>query len=719
MKLVFASCMDAEREAVQPVWDRIRTDEKPDSLALLGDQIYMDWGDLGPPNLARKLRNGSLSLEGFATQMHARYAAQWRVDSFRRLVCSIPERQQPGRLIVCWDDHDFAWNNSLGTGADHPNRVPDTVRHLSRRLFAQFVHHLRTGTDDANNYPAQPGDVLAPWPEAEGGVGEHGHLPGASLPYRLMDNRWNRSARQDNDEDSMLEDKERDALMADAARSEGLLVVLGGTPLAHDHLFSEQSWHSTTESDYPEYRQLLETARRPVLYLGGDVHHNVWSGRLLHPDTVQPSQVLQVLSSGAALGTLAFGIQPDPSYGVLELSGTPREGEARIGLWERQDTPQGLQWVPSVRTPPMPYRADGWLADLQGAAAALDDGPPDTQPLAALVCRPRTSASRDKSVVAADRLPGLNTMYRRDGWPEQDLLPEPLVITSPDGQRAQAHAAGDLHTANDRTAEVNGLIGSAFARARTRGAASVVLYLHGVDKPLGAALSQTYALRRQDPGVEPIAFCWPSGERRGLLDAGGTVAMARTGAQTAAWALGQCLETLAEHALAHSGHLTTVVLVRSAGALLLHKVLNNPEFTPDTRFAGIARLVFSAPLLDHQRLLAHDGSHRGAGRWHLPQYVVSNRNDRTLRWGRWLYGVGKTDLAGLEPPTETPPAHVHWLDHTDCPGTGSLHDHLFVQLGDHARAVRRALLCAPQVDLAGLAAAGHLVAQRPGVWGIA
>ena len=46
MKLAFTSCMDAVRVPDQPIWDQIRA-EQPDVLLLLGDQIYMDWGDLG------------------------------------------------------------------------------------------------------------------------------------------------------------------------------------------------------------------------------------------------------------------------------------------------------------------------------------------------------------------------------------------------------------------------------------------------------------------------------------------------------------------------------------------------------------------------------------------------------------------------------------------------------------------------------------------------
>ena len=76
-KIVFTSCMDAERVPTQPVWDRIKDEERPDVLMLLGDQIYMDWGDLGGSEwrklIQRKLEKGLLA---FATEMHRRYALQ-------------------------------------------------------------------------------------------------------------------------------------------------------------------------------------------------------------------------------------------------------------------------------------------------------------------------------------------------------------------------------------------------------------------------------------------------------------------------------------------------------------------------------------------------------------------------------------------------------------------------------------------------------------------
>lgn len=710
MKLVFASCMDASRDATQAIWDHIREHERPDALALLGDQIYMDWGDLGPPNLPRQLAVGTLTLAQFARNMHRRYAAQWAVPSFRRLVCGLPLRDQPGRLIVCWDDHDFAWNNSLGAGQPaHPNAVPAEVKSVSRRLFDQFVRQLRTGAEDAP-YPGLPADVMSPW--IGPGVGEAGPLAGSTHRYRLLDNRWNRSERRANGTGHLLEDEVRAALLAEVARPDGLLVLLGGTPMAHDHLFSEQSWHASDEGDYLEYPALLSAARRPVLYLAGDVHHNAWGGRLLLPGSAQPSQVVQVLSSGAALDQLIPGVPVEPSYGVVELPDAPEAGQARIGLWERRED----GWQPSLSVPLLPYDQHGWVGDLQGEAATIDDGPPDTSALSALVCRPRTAhCGNTQSLPVAD-LKDLNPVYRAEGWPPDGAWPEPLLLHPPAGPTRLAQAMCRLDQGDLRPQEMADLMAACYARAQDRGAQSVVFYIHGFGKHMGAALAQAYALRRQDEAVEPIAFCWQAGERHGLFDALGAVGMAKRGAEASAWALRRSLEGLAHVARDHPEQ-TTVVLARSAGALLLHHALHSNEFDPNERFRGIARVVLSAPLLDHRRLLKASGLNQALGRWQLPQFIVSNRNDRTLRRARWLFDEhDQRQIAGLWPPAQALPPRVAWLDHSDCPGTGALHDHLFVQLGEHARTVRHALLCAPHVDLPALASAGHLSPSTPGTW---
>lgn len=42
MKIAFASCFDALKDAEQDVWFRV-LDQKPEVLLLLGDSIYMDY----------------------------------------------------------------------------------------------------------------------------------------------------------------------------------------------------------------------------------------------------------------------------------------------------------------------------------------------------------------------------------------------------------------------------------------------------------------------------------------------------------------------------------------------------------------------------------------------------------------------------------------------------------------------------------------------------
>lgn len=110
MKIAFASCFDALKDAEQDVWFRV-LDQKPEVLLLLGDSIYMDYF----PKLGQ---SRELDLQKFANEMYRRYAAQWDVASFRELVKSVDA------IGVTWDDHDFAWNGSCGAGQEKKTGVP-------------------------------------------------------------------------------------------------------------------------------------------------------------------------------------------------------------------------------------------------------------------------------------------------------------------------------------------------------------------------------------------------------------------------------------------------------------------------------------------------------------------------------------------------------------------------------------------------------------------
>ena len=182
MKVVLTSCMNAERVPVQPIWDRIRA-ASPDALFLLGDQIYMDWGlPIGAPNWKRHIdQQPNMGLDAFARDMHARYAAQAAVESFRSMAIEFKRRGVP--ILMTWDDHDFAWNNANG---DHRSAtgVKTTVAEVSRALFRQFVEQM-TRTPAAD-YPPIPNeremsrltDDLR-FPEQSGSIG--------SLDYLVLD----------------------------------------------------------------------------------------------------------------------------------------------------------------------------------------------------------------------------------------------------------------------------------------------------------------------------------------------------------------------------------------------------------------------------------------------------------------------------------------------------------------------------------------------------
>src|SRR5690606_8515495 len=148
-------------------------------------------------------------------------------------------------------------------------------------------------------YPAElPAGWDAPLGPGEGDLFWSGPLGGASgPPCLLLDARWHRTARAEGA--SLLGAAQAQALQAQVAQAgAGLLVVAAGTPMAHHYLLSQQAWHAEGLPSYAEYDASLRAAARPVLFLGGDVHCNAWSGRLPCTDGAG-SRVVQVLSSGA------------------------------------------------------------------------------------------------------------------------------------------------------------------------------------------------------------------------------------------------------------------------------------------------------------------------------------------------------------------------------------------------------------------------------------
>ncbi|KQO24601.1 hypothetical protein [Acidovorax sp. Leaf78] len=694
MKIVFTSCMDAERVADQPIWKRIAEHEQPDVLMLLGDQIYMDWGLGAGATDWRSLiaAKPAAGLTAYAADMHRRYALQWDVASFRELVCGFAGRADRARLLLTWDDHDYAWNNSLGVdgldgldgaGEAYRHGVPARVKAVSRRLFAQFEHQLRTASvGDA--YPALPAGWDGPLPAGTADLFWSGALGGLQgPPCLLLDTRWHRQARAVGA--SILGADQAHALLGAAGEpGAGLLLVAAGTPMAHRYLLSQQGWHAEGGPSYVEFDGTLRAARRPVLFIGGDVHGNAWSGRLPCADGT-PSRVVQALSSGAAIGR--YGPKRfAPSYGAITVPDTWRTGGAvQLQLWAQS---REGSWEPDPPVPALPFDANDWTQPLHAQAQSRVEAAADDQPVAMLAARTRTGAYRGKTAVSLPQgLDDLNAVYLEQ--PLQDgHYAEPLHWhVAPDGA-AFLHGEADLGRPDDWPAATRRLVQSAFDRALEQpGTTSVVLFIHGFGKSPALGLAQAYGLRATYPGCEPILYEWEAGRGGGVLAVLGGVPRARQGAEGGAFALATVLHAfnLVAALPAYAG-LAKVVLARSAGCLALHHALDRMG-VGGQRLGHVDRIVLSAPMLkafEYRR-------QAGLGGLDVPVLMTRNRHDQTLRFADWFDGVGA--LLGLDE-TFVPARQSHaCVDFSESAGVGSLHDYLLLRINPQQHRLQEQLLC--------------------------
>lgn len=342
MRIAFASCMDEEKHQRQRVWAAVQA-QAPDMLLLLGDHVYMDWGldAFHDESTWRKCIDADprAHLPRFAADMHARYANQWQVESFRALVRDVLARRGASALLLTWDDHDFAWNNASG-GSTHGTlrHVQPTVAFISRELFKQFSSVLRTpGAPDA--YPAAPAfdfaaliatppvlpEAVSPWLPLTTAAG--------AVPLLLLDQRSHRMS-LDEPQPSLLGTAQATLLRDSVGNGSGLLIVAGGSPMRHDKGRHEQGWRSLPDAngvrrEYTEYRAFIDAvqqAGRAVLYLAGDIHRNAYGGPV-----EAGSQIVQVLSSGAARKLGSTGL-----FGLVTLADEPGaalNSDVRIDLF--------------------------------------------------------------------------------------------------------------------------------------------------------------------------------------------------------------------------------------------------------------------------------------------------------------------------------------------------------------------------------------------------
>lgn len=297
--IVFASCMSAEHDPVQPIWtDALK--HEPDWLILCGDSIYMDyWPNLEAPRV--------WSVARFASVMRELYARQLAVPSFRKLVGSLPA----GHVIGVWDDHDFAWNDCYGS--ELVDGMPEK-RRVAHALFHQYFAAL-----NQRPLPATLLDI-----PAEGLLGS----PAATREiYRALDidafrvllcdvRSQREDKRLDRPSASLLGNEQERWLLGEIAAAPGPILIVSGSVLVAS---GDQSWDFFR--NFYEQRFLPAVKDRRVLFLAGDLHKN----RLL---PVAAGHPVEAVSSAAAMGFPFRGVR---NFGVVEVS----ESEANIFLYRR------------------------------------------------------------------------------------------------------------------------------------------------------------------------------------------------------------------------------------------------------------------------------------------------------------------------------------------------------------------------------------------------
>lgn len=713
MKIVFTAGMDAERVSQQEVWQRIAQHEQPDVLMLLGDQICMDWalGGAGAQWRALLAQHPEDGLRAFAQDMHQRYAQQWNVQAFRELICGFAGRADPARLLLTWSDHNYAWGDALGVedaGDGEGYGVPARVKAASRRIFAQFERQLRTAAaHDA--YPAQlpPGWNALPSASEVRDLFWSGPLGGGEGPYcLLLDTCWHREARADGA--SLLGAAQGQALYSAAAEEgAGPLIVAGGLPMVHHYLLSQRGWRAEGKPSYVDYERTVQAARRPVLYLGGDVRGNAWSGRLPRLDGT-PSAVVQMLASGAALGR--FGPQRfAPRYGVVVVPQTWRTGGiVQAQLWCK---PRTEAWQADPLLPPLPFDGHDWTQPLHAQAMGRIEAAADDRPVTILAARVRASGFKGRaSVEMKNGLAQLDEVYAAAPLGDGHAA-EPLQWTVAADGSALLQCQADMGLPGEWPAATLPLLHSAFERALAQPTqTSVVLFVHGFGKTPALSVAQAYGLRASYPACEPILYAWEAGRSGSVLAALTGVPRARLGAQGGSYALATLLYAFnllaAEPAYKR---LTKVVLARSAGCLALHHALQRLGGDA-AKLANVDRVVLSAPLLkasEYRSATSFGG---------VPQPVIltRNRRDETLRLADWFDGAGP--LLGAEEGFEPQhPAHV-CVDFTDSEGVGTLHDYLLLPINARQYGLQQLLLCRPEFRWDEAVAAGMVTGGEGGIF---
>jgi hypothetical protein len=309
MRLAFTSCADPMDCKVQPVWNAIADlVPTPTHVLLLGDQIYMDYGisedwpefikaTLKLFGVSQKRISNNPQLQAprdldaakFAEAMFRRYRAQWDIMSGSRLFSNETKRA----LYGIWDDHDFGWNNSFGTGA---GAMPRDMQQISRSLFTAFFNALKN-----KKAPTAP-DLAAIFNEDAALTDPHffsseaaGHsrieLVQGLVYLHLLDCRTFRNNNPPPGGHGGFTSLLAPTLQGlhERLKPDAINLIASSTTLSG----SKESWDKYSGGS--ELRQLRKLANQyRIIVISGDVHENVELYR--HDNT----RLLEVTASGAA-----------------------------------------------------------------------------------------------------------------------------------------------------------------------------------------------------------------------------------------------------------------------------------------------------------------------------------------------------------------------------------------------------------------------------------
>lgn len=286
MKIAFTSCIRYEAFERQPNWNDIY-DQDPDYLFLLGDNIYMDYGWKylsNEPN--RSPRN--FSDDDFKKVMRQKYINQFeKVPEFLRLITKMREKNG---FYAIWDDHDFAWNDCVGS------IISEEKKRISRDLFHEF-------TNCSTNHP---------------NVYYHIDTPYARVIF--IDNRFDAQNKEckprDRKESSqrLLSEEQFSFIEEKLNHNLKYTILCGGITLNKGH----ENW-----ANYPKQLEKLCNLlkdKEKVVFLAGDIHKNAF----VKPSKLKYSELLtppQLISSGMYVNYLGLGLPFDnkKNWAMLEV----------------------------------------------------------------------------------------------------------------------------------------------------------------------------------------------------------------------------------------------------------------------------------------------------------------------------------------------------------------------------------------------------------------